>query len=78
MDEMRVMSKFMCGIIAKLIECGIRKCCGVKAKVTLSNVAYTGSDNGKATISIKDCKLELKSEDLERIVLGKLGTGDEE
>ena len=41
MDEMRIASKFMTRILSKILAVGIKKCCGVKVKIDLSNVAYT-------------------------------------
>ena len=78
MDEMRVGSRFMSMLLGKLIERGIRKCCGVKVKVNLNSVACTYNDGGKATIAIKDFKLELPSKDLEKVVFGKLDIEEEE
>ena len=73
MDEMRIASRFMCGLIGKLLEAGIKKCCGVKVKINLDNVAYTYGENGKVNIHVKDFDVKMTSQDLERLVMGKLG-----
>lgn len=78
MDEMRIASRFMTGILAKIFEIGIKRCCGVKVKIDLSNVAYTYSEGQKVSIHVKDFDMKLSSQDLEKLVMGKLGIEDGE
>ena len=78
MDEMRIASRFMTGILAKILEVSIKKCCGVKVKLDLSNVAYTYNEGQKVTIHIKDLDIKMTSQDLEKLVMGKLGNEDGE
>lgn len=78
MDEMRVASKFLCGIIARILQGAVRKCCGVKTKINLANVAYSYDENGQVTICIKDFNVAMSSKDFERLVIGKIGPNEGE
>lgn len=78
MDEMRVASKFLCGIIARILQGAIKKCCGAKTKICLDNIVYSYDENGKVSIHIKDFDIGMSSKDFEKLITGKLGFGDEE
>lgn len=78
MDELRVASKFMRGILAKVLERSIRKCCGVKTKISLDSLAIRFDENGKANLDVQGMKVEMTSKDLERVLTAKLGPEDEE
>lgn len=78
MDEMRVASKFLCGIIARILQGAIKKCCGAKTKISLDNIVYSYDENGKVNIHIKDFDIGMNSKDFEKLIVGKIGFGDEE
>ena len=78
MDELRVASRFMRGILAKVLERSIRKCCGVKTKINLDSLAIRFDENGKANIDVQGMKVEMASKDLEKVLTAKLGSEDEE
>ena len=76
MDEIRIESRFLCGIIAKLLEISIKKCCGAKVKIQINgginSTVLDGEDNKTATIEVKDLKINMGQKDLEKIIFGKL------
>lgn len=78
MDEMRIASKFMTRILSKILAVGIKKCCGVKVKIDLSNVAYIYNEGQMVSIHVKDFDMKMTSQDLEKLVMGKLGIEDGE
>lgn len=78
MDEMRVASKFLCGIIARILQGAVKKCCGVKSKITLANVSYSYDENGRVNIHIKDFDITMGSKDFEKFIVGKIGPNEEE
>lgn len=78
MDELRVASRFMRGILAKVLEGSIRKCCGVKVKINLDSLAIRFDENGESTIDVQGMKVKMTSKDLEKVLTGKLGLEDEE
>lgn len=75
MDEIRIRTKFFCGLIAKVIEISLKKCCGIKTKIDLDCIVFT-NDDGKAVIDMRNVRMEMKSEDLSKMIFGKLN--DEE
>lgn len=77
MDEMRVMSKVMCGIVSALLQYAVRKCCGAKTKVKLDSVACSHVD-GAVTIHVKDLDISMSAQDFQKMILGRLGTEDED
>lgn len=78
MDEMRVVSKFMCGIFSKILQMAIKKCCGTKTKINLANVSYTYEEGGKVNVHVKDLDIAMSSKEFEKLILGKLDKGEEE
>lgn len=77
MDEMRVGSKFLCGIIARLVQRVVKKCCGVKTKISLDRISYTYNENGTVNIHIKEFDATMSAKDFEKLLLGKLGDDGE-
>ncbi len=77
MDEMRVASKFMCGIVARILQGVVRKCCGIDSKINLANVSYSYDENGKVMITVKDLQVAMSSKDFRKLITNKIGPNED-